>query len=221
MKADHLPSIAILGGTGKLGPGLALRLAKAGYPVLIGSRQAEKAARVAGEVNDLLGEEQIQGFENSKAVSRAEICLLTVKYTAHEPALMGLKSALQGKTLIDATARVDFRDPAPPEQPSAPRIAQEILGPGVTVVGAFQTVPAHVLVEAPSGPLDLDVLVCADDLEAARETIQIVEQVGLNAYYVGGLDNAIVVEGLTALLIHMNRFYASTDGSLRITGVKG
>lgn len=221
MKADLTPTVAILGGTGKLGPGLALRLAKAGYSVLIGSRQAGKAERIAAEVNERLREGGIQGLENEAAAARGDVCILTVKFTAHEPALRGLKSALQGKTLIDATARVDFRDPVPPAPPSAPRIAQGILGAGATVVAAFQTVPAHRLVEDPDEPLDLDVLVCADDLEAAEETIKLTERIGLSAYYAGDLDSAIVVEGLTAVLIRMNRHYQSVDGSVRITGVKG
>jgi NADPH-dependent F420 reductase len=213
-------TIGILGGTGKLGPGLAARLATAGYHVLIGSREADKAQRIAAGVNDRLGAEVVRGFENSQVARRADICVLTVKSTAHEPALQGLKDMLEGKVLVDATARVDFRNPKPPAPPSAPRIAQGILGPKVRVVGAFQTVPAPRMEEDPSVPLDLDVLVCADDLRAAEETIKIAQSIGLNGYYAGGLDNAIVAEGLTALLIGMNRHYNSAHGSVRIVGIE-
>ncbi len=218
---DETPlTIGILGGTGNLGPGLAARLATAGYRVLIGSRQADKAQRIAAEVNDRLGAEEVRGFENADAARMAHLCVLTVNAAAHEPALRSLRDALQGKLLIDATARVDFRDPKPPPPPSAPRIAQGILGPRVRVVGAFQTVPAHRMEADPEIPLDLDVLVCADDTQAADETVEIAERIGLRAFYAGALDNAIVAEGLTAILIAMNKRYRSDEGSIRIVGIE-
>lgn len=213
-------TIGILGGTGNLGPGLAARLAAAGHHVLIGSREADKARRIAAGVNDRLGSEVVRGLENAQVARRADLNVLTVKFTAHEPALRGLKDALQGKVLVDATARVDFRDPKPPPPPSAPRIAQGILGPEVQVVGALQTVPAHRMDEDPHSPLDLDVLVCADNPQAAEETIRVAQTIGLNAYYAGDLDNAIVAEGLTALLIGMNKHYGASNGSVRIVGIE-
>jgi len=117
---NSLPSIAILGGTGKEGPGLALRLAYAGYPVIIGSRQLEKAQITATDLNAGLGAETVRGLENADAVLQAEICILTVVQSAHQTALEGLKNVLQGKILVDATARVDFRTPKPP--PPSPSI---------------------------------------------------------------------------------------------------
>jgi NADPH-dependent F420 reductase len=220
MNDEITPTIGILGGTGNLGPGLAARLATAGYHVLIGSRQAEKAQRIAAEVNDRLGGDEVKGFQNAEVARSADLCVLTVNAAAHEPALRSLRDPLQGKLLIDATARVDFRNPKPPPPPSAPRIAQGILGPGVRVVGAFQTVPAHRMDADPEVPLDLDVLVCADDSRAAEETIELAESIGLRAYYAGALDNAIVVEGLTAILIDLNRRYRSAEGSVRIVGIQ-
>ena len=214
------PTIAILGGTGKEGPGLAVRWAHNGYPVLIGSRQAEKAEATAAELNEILGAEMVHGFENAEAARRAEISVLTVLATAHRPALEGLVDALQGKILLDATARVDFRDPRPPQAPSAGRIAQDILGPGTRVVAALQTVPAHALRKNLGEQLDFDVLVCADDLAAADEAISLIEGCDMRAFYAGGLDNAITVEGLPALLISMNKHYGVRTASIRVTGIE-
>ena len=140
-------------------------------------------------------------------------------YSAHEAALQGLKDALQGKILVDATARVDFRDPRPPAPPSAPSLAQEILGDGVRVVGAFQTVPSHVLKKDLGESLDTDVLVCADNLAAAEQVIQLAEAGGMRAYYAGILENAIVVEGLAAMMISLNKHYGVRTASISITNV--
>jgi NADPH-dependent F420 reductase len=213
------PPIAILGGTGKEGPGLAMRWAGAGHPIIIGSRQLEKAQRIADELNASLNLDTISGLENGDAAQSADLCVLTVVQSAHRSALEGLTDDLQGKILVDATARVDFRDPRPPHPPSAARIAQDILGPDVRVVSAFQSVPAHVLRANLDRPLDLDVLVCADDLDAAEEVIELAEAGGMRAYYAGGLDNSIVVEGLTALLISLNKHYGVKTASVGVTGV--
>jgi NADPH-dependent F420 reductase len=214
-----LPTIALLGGTGKEGPGLAMRWAHVGYRVIIGSRQLEKAQRVAGEVNEKLGLDTITGLANDDAARQADICVLTVVATAHRPALEGLVDVLQGKILVDATARVDFRDPRPPDPPSAARLAQDILGEGVRVVAAFQNVPAHALKKNLGGALNTDVLVCADDPQAAEAVIQLAKAGGMQAYYAGGLDNAIIVEGLTALLIGINQYYGVKTASIGVTGI--
>jgi len=223
MSKDHspLPTIAILGGTGKEGPGLAMRWASVGYPIIIGSRQLEKAQATAAELNTQLGLDTIAGLENGDAARQADICVLTVVQAAHQAALEGLKADLQGKILVDATARVDFRDPRPPAPPSAARLAQEILGPGVRVVAAFQNVPAHALKKDLGQSLETDVLVCADDLEAAESVIQLAGAGGMCAYYAGNLDNAIVVEGLTSILISLNKRYGVKTASIGVTGLEG
>jgi NADPH-dependent F420 reductase len=215
----QLPTLAILGGTGKEGPGLAMRWANTGYRVIIGSRQEEKAQNTAKEINQALGIESIQGMHNTAAARRADLCVLTVVESAQQSALKSLRDDLQGKILVDATARVDFRDPKPPLAPSAGRIAQEILGPGVRVVAAFQNVPAHTLKKNLGQALDTDVLVCSDDVQAAEQVIRLAEAGGMRAYYSGGLDNANVVEGLTALLISINKYYGVKTASIGITGV--
>ena len=214
-----LPTVAILGGTGNEGPGLALRWADLGYRVSIGSRQKEKAEATADKLNGQLGIDTILGFENGESARRADICVLTVVHTAHKQAIDSLKSDLQGKILVDATARVDFPDAKPPSPPSAARLAQEKLGPGVRVVAAFQNVPASALHKQLDQPLEVDVLVCADDLEAADIVSQLIEALGMNAYFAGNLDNAIVVEGLTAILISMNKYYRSRTASIQVSGI--
>jgi len=213
-------TIAILGGTGNEGPGLALRWANAGYRIIIGSRQEEKAQRVAAELNEKLGIESIQGMQNIDAVNNANICVLTVVQSAHQAVLKDLKEALQGRILVDTTARVNFQDPVPPKQPSAARMAQDLLGPEVKVVAAFQTVPAHALREDIDEAMGMDVFVFADDEEAAGEVVLLAEAGGMDAYLAGGLDNAIVAEGLSALLIDLNRRYGSKTGALRVTGIE-
>ena len=136
------PVIAVLGGTGNEGPGLALRWAMAGYYIFIGSRKLEKAQKTAEELNEVIGDKRIKGLHNNDAARKADISVLTVVQSAHQPALISLKESLRGKILVDATARVDFRDPKPPNSPAAAEIAQNLLGPEVRVVAAFQNVPA-------------------------------------------------------------------------------
>lgn len=120
------PVIAVLGGTGNEGPGLALRWANAGYKIIIGSRKQDKAEATAAELNEKLGIDSIIGMANADAARTADINVLTVVASAHQYALESLKDALQWKILVDATARLSFPDLKPPSPPSAAEIAQEI-----------------------------------------------------------------------------------------------
>ncbi len=219
--SSSLPVLAILGGTGKEGPGLALRWASAGYTIIIGSRQAEKAQATAADINTKLGIQRVSGMENGAAARAADISILTVMQEAHQAALESVKQDVQGKILVDATARVDFRAPRPPDPPAAARTAQTLLGPGVRVVAAFQNVPSHVLKKNLGEPLDADVLVCSDDHEAALVVVNLAEAAGMRAYLAGGLDNALVVEGLTSILISLNKAYAVKTASIGVTGIPG
>lgn len=214
-----MSTIALIGGTGQLGPGLALRWAYAGHTVLIGSRAADKAQAIAAELNAELGREAIRGMENAAAVAAADLAVLTVDQEAHEAALRSVKDALQGKILVDATARLSFPDLTPPAPPAAARLAQDLLGQGVRVVAAFQTVPAASLRKNFNQPLDSDVLVCSDDKDAALEVLTLATDAGLNAYYAGTLDKAIVVEGLTSVLVSMNKHYKTRHGTIKVAGV--
>lgn len=211
------PTIAILGGTGHEGTGLALRWAVNGYPIIIGSREEEKALRVTAELNQILGKDLIRGMENGAAAREADINVLTVVASAHEAALTGLKQDLQGKILVDATARIKFPNPRPPAPPSAARMAQDLLGEGVRVVAAFQNIPASALRDLEQ-ELDSDVLVCADDREAADLVAGLVRGAGMNAYYVGDLDLAITIEGLTAVLVYLNKYNDIKHASIKIVG---
>ncbi len=213
-----MTNIAILGGTGKEGSGLALRWAKAGHHIIIGSRSAEKAQATAAEISANLGGHTVFGTDNLAAAVTADIVVLTVPAEAQIATLESVKSALAGKILVDATARVDARDPKPPTGRASAREAQELLGPEVRVVAAFQNVPAHALKKL-DHELASDVMVCGDDPEARAEVVKLAEAAGMQAYEAGGLDNGIVVEGLTALIIAMNKRYKSKVGGIRVSGI--
>jgi 8-hydroxy-5-deazaflavin:NADPH oxidoreductase len=211
-------TISILGGTGKEGTGLALRWARAGYHIIIGSRSAERAQAAAAEINANPGVHTVLGTDNLAAAVTADIVVLTVPPEAQMATLEGVKSALAGKILVDATARVDAKDPKPPTGKAAARMAQDLLGPEVRVVAAFQNVPAHTLKKL-DVELASDVMVCADDPEARAEVVKLAEAAGMQAYEAGGLDNGIVIEGLTALIIAMNKRYKSKTGGIRVSGI--
>jgi len=215
-------TIAVLGGTGNEGPGLALRWAKSGqYNVIIGSRQAEKGQRVAAELNERLGQNLITGMANEDAAAAAELCILTVPYKAQGPTLTGLKELLQGKILVDVTVPL-----APPKVShvnvpaggSAGLEAQAILGDDVRVVSAFQNVGAAHLAEDDSH-IDCDVLVCGDDKEAKAEAIALAEAAGMRGIDAGPLKNGVVVEGLTSILIGINIRHKSKGAGIKITGI--
>ncbi len=214
-------TLAILGGTGNEGPGLALRWAQAGHRVIIGSRQAEKAERIAAELNAKLGEALIVGMENLAAAQAGEVAVLTVPYSAQNALLSYLREALQGKILVNVT--VALRPPKvarvyiPPEG-SACEQAQELLGPEVRVVAAFQNVGAHHL-EDPAAPVPCDVLICGDDKAAKQVAIALATDLGTRGIDAGPLVNAKVVEGLTSILIGINIRYKVPGAGIYITGL--
>ena len=215
-------TIAVIGGTGNEGPGLAARWAATGqYQVIIGSRQAEKAERVAGEINTKLGQKLVKGLANEAAVVAADIAVLTVPYSAHEASLTALKEALQGKILIDVTVPLALPKVSQVKIPpggSAGQEAQAILGAGVQVVSAFQNVGAAHL-EDVDHPLECDVLVCGDNKGAKAEAIALAEVAGMRGIDAGPLQNAVVVEGLTAVLIGINIRHKVKGAGIKITGI--
>lgn len=216
---NEFSKIAILGGTGKEGTGLALRWAAAGYEILIGSRQAEKARITAEQINQQLGITKVSGYSNGEAADRATICILTVAHTAHREAVESIKDRIDGKILVDATSRVDFLTPKPPSPPCAAEETQIIVGPNGRIVAAFQNVPAKSLRQNIGQPMEADILVCSDDLQAAEQVVALAQAAGMNGYYAGPLVNANVVEGITSILISLNRHYGVKNASIRITGV--
>ncbi|MRX48905.1 NADPH-dependent F420 reductase [Paracoccus sp. S-4012] len=215
------PTIAIIGGTGAEGGGIALRLANAGYRVVIGGRDAAKAEAAAAGINAEIAKDNATGATSAEAAARADVILLTVPYAAQRDTALALREQLQGKVLIDATvplmppkvARVQL-----PEGDSAVANLQAELGEGVRVVAAFQNVSAHHLRDL-SHEVECDVLVCADDAEAAGVAVGLAEAMGLRAYHAGPVANAAAVEALTSLLISINRRYKSPGSGIRITGV--
>lgn len=214
-------SICVVGGTGAEGSGLALRWAHAGHRVVIGSRDAEKAMKTAAELNSILGEQRISGRSSSEGVRDTAIAVLTVPYAAQMTTASGIREQLEGKILIDVTVPL-----VPPKvshvqlPPSDSCVAalQQMLGPGVRVVSAFQNVSAHKLKKL-SLQIDCDVLVAADDKEARAVAIHLAEAAGLRGVDVGPLANSVVAESLTSALIWINKTYKIPDAGIRITGI--
>lgn len=214
-------TIAILGGTGEQGPGLALRWAMAGEDVIIGSRSQERAQKVAAEINAELGQTRIRGLENPRAAEAADIVVLTVPYTAHLSTLESVKAQVQGKVFIDVSVPLDPDNPRRMKMPpagSATEEAQAFLGPDTKVVAAFQNVAAHLLRD-PHHTVDCDVLVCGNDAEAKKTVMGLVAKMGLQAYDVGPAESARVVEGLTSMLIRLNIRYKVKGAGIRLTGL--
>lgn len=243
--AEALPTIAVLGGTGKEGSGLALRWAVAGYPVIIGSRDAARARAAAADIEAQaqalhrpLGDELdraeaarrlaqpatdrpvVRGLGNREAAAACEIAVLTVPYTAQLATLEEVKKPLAGKILIDVT--VPLVPPRVsrvqlPEGGSAVARAQELLGETVRVVSAFQNVSAAHLSDV-DRTVDCDVLVCGNDREARGAAIRLVEAAGLRGWHAGPLANSAAAEALTSVLLFINRAHGIDNAGIRITG---
>lgn len=214
-------TIAVLGGTGPEGGGLALRWAHAGHTVIIGSRDAARAQAAAEAINAKIGAERASGAANAEAAAAAEIVVLTVPYAAHEATLESVKAACQGKILVDVTVPLvpgKVTRVALPPGGSASQEAQALLGPEVRVVTAFQNVSAEHLGEL-GHPVDCDVLVCGDDKASKATVIALAKDGGMTAYDAGPLANAVVPEGLTSVLIGLNIRHKVKHSGIKITGI--
>ena len=216
-------TIAILGGTGAQGGGLALRLAQAGHRVVIGSRSADGARQGAETLNALLAQGRIEGADNATAAAGADLAILAVPYAAQLGTALAVREQLASKILIDATvplmppkvSRVQL-----PGAGSAVAALQAELGESVRVVSAFQNVSAHHL-HALGTEIDCDVLVCADDPQARDTALTLIADIGMRGINAGPLCNSAAAEALTSLLIHINRHYRSPGAGIRITGLPG
>jgi NADPH-dependent F420 reductase len=220
MTLTQLPmTIAVLGGTGREGKGLAYRWAKAGYHVLIGSRTPEKAQGTAAELNGLLAQDAlVEGTSNPEAARRAGIVVLTVPYAAHKDTLESVKEALQGKILVDVTVPLVPPKVTKVQMPPAGSAAQEakqILGEGIEVAAAFQNISYEHLMSGDNATCD--VLVTGSSKEARAETLKLVAAAGLIGWDAGPIENSVVVEGLTSVLIYINKQYGSTHAGIQIT----
>ena len=214
-------AIAILGGTGQMGGALALRWARAGLKITIGSRDAARADAAARTIREHAPGAAVTGATMLAAATAGDVVVLTVPWPAHRATLEALRPALQGKILVDVTvplapprvARVEL----PPEGAAA-MAAQQILGPEVKVVAAFETVPAHRLAD-PAATLDSDVLVCGNDKGARESVVALARAAGLEALHGGALANAAAAETLAAVQIFLNGRYRGEAG-FRFTGLK-
>jgi NADPH-dependent F420 reductase len=214
-------TIAIIGGTGAEGSGIALRLAQAGHRVIIGSRDGAKASASAAALDRELGSHHLSGLDNLAASVAADIVIVTVPFSAQRATVADIRDALAGKILVDATAPLMppkvSRVQLPPGG-SAVAALQEMLGEGVRVVSAFQNVSAEKLRQL-GAKVDCDVLVCADDASARQTVIDLVDQMGLRGIDAGPIANSAAAEALTSLLIWINRKYKVPGSGIRITGL--
>lgn len=213
---DHplMPTIAVLGGTGPQGRGLAMRWAAAGVKVIIGSRDAQRAVVTASEIG-------VDGADNFTAAQQADIVLVAVPYAGHADTIRQIEPVTAGKILIDCVNPLGFDKqgafPLPVPEGSAAQQAQA-LAPNARVVGAFHHISA-VLLQDLGHELDIDVLVLADDRAAADEVIGVTDLIpGMRGVFAGRLRNASQVEALTANLIAINRRY-KIHSSIKITGL--
>jgi 8-hydroxy-5-deazaflavin:NADPH oxidoreductase len=217
--------IPIVGGTGALGAGLALRWAKAGLPVAIGSRAQERAAEAAARIRDAVPGAEVEGLTNEEAAGRGELVFLTVPFRAQSENLNNLRGALRpGQILVDCTVPLAaaFGGKATRSlgvwQGSAAQQAQEMVPEGVTVVAALHTIAAPTLADL-DAKLDEDVLVCGDRKADKARVARLVEAIpGLRAVNAGALEMARIVEQLTPLLISVNSRY-KTHAGIRLVGL--
>jgi len=223
VKVTDIKKIAIIGGTGKEGKGLAFRWAKAGYEVLIGSRNIEKAEKAVLELKELFGGEEIRinGMENWQAIEAADIAVLTVPYKFHRNVLESFKNQLKGKILIDVTVPLvppKVTKVQMPEEGSAAQQAQKILGDDSVVVAAFQSISFENLLK--DGQPECDILVCGKKRNARLAVLKLVKDAGLIGWDAGYLENAVVVEGMTSILIGLNKKHGTKSAGIRITGIE-
>jgi len=214
-------TIAVLGGTGKEGKGLAYRWARSGYRVLIGSRSPERAQAAADDLVILLdGKSIVEGTDNKEAARKADIIVVTVPYAAHREILESVREAAQGKLVIDVTVPLVPPRVTKVQMPpagSASQEARQVLGENVEVCAAFQNISHELLLNR--APIECDVLVTGTSKEARAETLKLVDAAGLKGWDAGPLENSVVVEGLTSILIHINKQHNATHAGIKISGV--
>ena len=222
---DNEFSVAIVGGTGSLGSALAIRLAAPGVKVIIGSRDAQKAQKVVEMLKPNLRAGELVGTTNREAVKQGEFVVIAVPYEGQAQMIQDLKGQLSGKIVIDAVAPLKKGKPFVPPAGSALLEAQGILGDEAPVIGALHNISAVDLgdVNSPAGTTTqtqtIDVLVCGDNEEAKQKVMGIVRRIGARAFDAGPATNAYVIEGLTGVIIHLNRKQKSKHGSIKIIGL--
>jgi len=202
-------TIAIIGGTGPQGQGLALRFAMAGVDVAVGSRNAERGTQIATELNEKVpaATGKITGLGNLDAVRSADsLVVLAVPYSAHDATIEEIKSELSNKILVDIVVPLAPGNPksvAMPPEGSATEAAQALVGDDIPVVGALHNVSATTLNNL-DWPINCDILVCGNNLDAKKSVMAEIEKLGVTAYNCGPADNARCIEAITPLLIRLN-----------------
>jgi 8-hydroxy-5-deazaflavin:NADPH oxidoreductase len=210
-------SVAIVGGTGSLGNALALRLGAPGVKVIIGSRDAQKAQNAVESLKPKMRAGELAGATNQEAVKEADFVVIAVPYEGQAGIVQVLKGQLGGKIVIDTVVPLKKGKPFVPPAGSALLEAQAILGNEAPVIGALHNVSALDLgnVDAHLG----DVLVCGDNEEAKQKVMEIIRRIGARPFDGGPAANAYVIEGLTGVIIHLNRKYKSKHGTIKIIGI--
>jgi len=215
-------NIAILGGTGRQGKGLAMRFALAGHAVWVGSRTQQKADTAVAQMNETLaGKAQLQAADNATAARQAEVVFLTVPHPHELPTVEALKTVLKGKVLVDVSVPLSNYKPPEAELPpegSAAEAIQHALGEQTPVVAAFKTTSSAVLQDI-DRKLISDELVCSDHQGAKDTVIQLAERIGARVLDCGALRNARAMELMTALLIGLEQRYKKRDIGFRFSGV--
>ncbi len=216
--------VAIVGGAGELGFGLALRWTSVGVDIVIGSREQAKAEDAAKRVQAAIPNARIAGYDNARAVTEASMVVLAVPFPAQAGILKTIKSAMTRKVLVDATVPLAASIGGRATrmillwEGSAAQAAQALL-PGVTVLSAFHNVSAEVLSDLSATP-DCDILICGDDAAAKERLSTLVRLIpGLRPLDAGPLEISRVVESITALLISVNRRYKVHHSGIRISGL--
>jgi len=219
-------SIAMLGGTGPEGMGLANRLARAGEHIVIGSREAQRAQDAAQQLRARVGgSAKIDGADNLAAAAQCDVAVLTLPFSGQAALLKQLRAAWKpGTVVIDTTVPLAATVGGSPTrmigvwQGSAAQAAAESLPAGVSIAAAFHNLGAELL--AGEDPIDCDVLVCSDDEKAKQVAVELAEKIpGVRALNGGKLENARIVESITALLIGLNIRYKVHSAGVRFTGL--
>ncbi|MGZ5165243.1 MAG: NADPH-dependent F420 reductase [Burkholderiales bacterium] len=216
----QIPTLAIVGGTGALGTGLAMRWAAAGYSVVLGSRSRDKAEAAARAIEPRNGAPAVRGEDNVSAASAGDIVIIAVPWSNHDAMLEEIKPHVVGKIVVDAVVPLVPPKVALaqlPAQGSAAQIAQERLGDVARVVSAFHNVAAAKLQSG--GDIDCDVLVFGNDREARDAVITLADAAGTRGIDGGAIANSVAAEALTSVLIHINRRYKVAGAGIRITGI--
>ena len=213
-------NIAILGGTGKEGAGLAVRWAKLGHAIVIGSRDAERARSKAADLRDVAHAIPIVGHTNREAAALGEVVVIALPANGLANTLPEVREASRGKVVISTVVALTFGGPRLFTPPAAGSSAEEVqaLLPDARVVGAFHHIAAHELAEADQ-PIDCDLLICGGDAGAKETVAQLGRSMGLRVLDVGPLGNAGPLEGITAVLATVNRRYKLKNSGIKITGL--